>query len=101
MTTTSHSEPAAFTSRALCQSWIDDRVLRFQIKMHLVETPGGLVAVPQKGPGKVVLSASPDYKKMAYDEPLSRYAEPVRDGVVTPTPSTGITAERWLAVIRK
>jgi hypothetical protein len=72
----------SFASRAECKQWIDNRVMRFSIKIAAVAGPGGPIVTTQKNLGRVIDTTKPDYQKMATDEPLKKHAKPVKDGAV-------------------
>ena len=77
-----------FTSREECQKWIDSRVIRFTYTMGRVVMPGfNTAAAPvpdmwttevQKNSGAILDPLAPDYVKSDSDEPVSKYAKPVR-----------------------
>jgi hypothetical protein len=88
-----------FDSRAECQAWIDSRVIRFTYALSKVVMPGFQTAaapVPdmwthtfEKSGGLVLDPKAPDYVKSDMDEPVSKYAKPVRH------------ADKWFAFMGK
>jgi hypothetical protein len=79
-----------FDSRKECQEWIDERVVRFKLRMvkAATATPGEYTFVPQKCDGQIVHTKTEDFKKSATDEPLKNYASPLKDD------------GKWLAVMK-
>ena len=80
-----------FKSRPECQSWIKDRIVRFRLKMIKTRVPGVEVKftyVPQKFDGKIININSDGFEDLVGDEPLNKYASPVKK------------AGEWLAVMR-
>jgi hypothetical protein len=78
-----------FDDREACLQWIDDRVVRFKLRMvkAATQTPGEFTYIPQKEEGKIVNTLAEGFKESGTDEPLSNYASPVKqDG-------------KWLAVM--
>ena len=78
-----------FDDRVACQRWIDERVVRFKLKMVRARTPDGEETyIPQKFGGRLVNTKAEDFKASGTDEPLSNYASPVRQD------------DKWMAVMR-
>lgn len=77
-----------FDSKKDCQSWINERVVRFKLKMVPHSIDGEMTFVPQKCDGQIISTESEDFKSMATDEPLKHYAEPLKKD------------DRWMAVMR-
>lgn len=83
-------QAAKFDTRQECKEWIDDRVVRFKLKMVKAQTrtPGEFTFVPQKFGGTIHCESAEGFKSSGTDEPLSNYAEPVKkDG-------------KWMAVMK-
>ena len=83
--------PQLFNSREECQGWIDSRVIRFSYSIGKAALPGIKTAkqtyIPdmwttefQKDGGIVLDPSAADFVKKDGDEPLSKYAKPVRNG---------------------
>jgi hypothetical protein len=72
------SEPAnTFDTRDDCLEWINDRIVRFKLKMVAARTPAGdPTYVPQKIDGRIHDSTAEGFKESGTDEPLSNYAAP-------------------------
>ena len=89
---TLHAKDSAtkFATKPECQAWIDDRVVRFKLRMvkaQVAGSPGETTYVPQKCEGAVISKSIDGFKPSGTDEPLSNYAAPQRDGGV------------WLAIM--
>lgn len=80
-----------FNSRDECQKWIDARVIRFSYSIGKVVLPGVKTEkqtyIPdmwttnvEKDGGIVLDPTTADYVKRDEDEPLNKYAKPVRQG---------------------
>lgn len=77
-----------FASREECQKWIDSRVIRFSYTMSKVVIPGFETAAssvpnmwtfePKKSSGEILDPSAPGYVRQDTDEPVSKYAKPVR-----------------------
>ena len=77
-----------FDSRAECQTWIDSRLFRFSYSIGKATMPGFEVSaatVPdmwthsiQRSTGTVIDPTQSDYVRNDMDEPVSKYAKPVR-----------------------
>lgn len=77
-----------FATKADCQKWIRDRAVRFKLAVEPVELPNGETVLTQrKTDGRIVDITADGYKAGGLDEPLKRYAKPVRQG------------DRWMAVM--
>jgi hypothetical protein len=83
--------PQIFSSRDECQEWIKSRVIRFSYVVSKVALPGvktdKTTFIPdmwttsiEKDGGVVLDPTQPDYANTGMDEPLSKYARPVRQG---------------------
>ena len=81
---------AKFDSKKECQEWIDDRIVRFKLRMikAQTQTPGEFTYVPKKEQGMIICKSNEDFKESGTDEPLSNYAEPVKQDA------------NWLAIMR-
>jgi hypothetical protein len=81
---------AKFDTKQECQAWIDDRIVRFKLRMMkaATQTPGEFTYVPKKEQGMIICKLNEDFKKSGTDEPLSNYAEPVKQ------------EKTWLAIMR-
>ena len=80
-----------FDTRIECRSWINDRVVRFKLKMVKAQVPNEpdrFTYVPQKFDGKIVDTQVDGFKETSGDEPLSKYASPTKEGA------------KWMAVMR-
>lgn len=79
-----------FESREECLKWIDERIVRFKLRMTKVmtNTPGEFTYAPQKEQGKIMSTLAEGFKKSGTDEPLSNYASPIKKG------------GKWLAVMK-
>lgn len=79
-----------FKTQSECRSWIKDRIVRFRLKMIRTPVSGTKLKftyVPQKFDGKIINIGSDGFKELVGDEPLNKYASPVKkDG-------------KWLAVM--
>lgn len=72
---------ASFDTKAQCREWIKDRVIRFKLAVENVVFPDGVVGLSQrKTDGRIVNIKSEGYKPDGLDEPLKKYAKPVRNG---------------------
>jgi hypothetical protein len=72
---------STFNTRAECQEWIKDRVIRFKLAMGNVMFEDGVAGLSQrKADGRILNIKSEGYKSGALDEPLKKYAKPVRSG---------------------
>jgi len=79
---------ATFDTKAECLQWIDDRIVRFKLKMvPAVTTEGKATFVPQKVEGKIMNTTIESFENSGTDEPLSNYAVPRKSG------------DLWLAVM--
>jgi hypothetical protein len=68
-----------FGTRKDCQQWIDERVIRFKLKMVKVGHPDlarGVTFVPQKCDGEIVHRLEEGFRESGTDEPLGNYAAP-------------------------
>jgi len=79
-----------FDDRESCHQWINDRVVRFKLRMmkSRTETPGKFTYVPRKEQGQIVNTLDEGFKESGTDEPLSNYAAPVKKD------------DKWLAVMQ-
>jgi hypothetical protein len=78
-----------FDTKDECRQWINDRVVRFKLRMVRARTPEGkLTYIPQKCDGKIVVITSEGFKRSGTDEPLSNYAAPMRQD------------DKWFAVMK-
>jgi hypothetical protein len=87
-----HGEDQAehFDTRGECQQWINDRIVRFKLKIaNGRDKDGNFACGPlRKTDGRILNTTAEGFKGGGIDEPLSNYAEPVqRDG-------------KWLPVMR-
>jgi len=81
---------AKFDTQEACLAWIDERIVRFKLRMVKThtETPGNYTYVPQKCEGSIVSTLNEGFKAQEFDEPLELYAAPTeQDG-------------KWLAVMK-
>lgn len=80
---------AKFNTRQECWDWINQRVVRFKLKMVPAMTPDGKSTfAPEKCDGQILNTLAEDFKPGHTDEPLKVYAEPVQQGEV------------WMAAMR-
>lgn len=84
-----------FETRKACQDWINNRVVRFKLRMTRMRLPvstdptgDAFEYVPRKTDGKIIDKTADGFKPSGTDEPLKNYAEPVQNGGV------------WVAVMR-
>ena len=87
-----HDEENAerFDTRPKCQEWIDQRIVRFKLRMIPYRTmPDDPVQyAPRKEDGQIVDTTAEGFKGGGIDEPLSNYAEPLRKG------------DKWFAIMK-
>jgi len=79
-----------FESREDCLHWIEDRIVRFKLKLsHGQDKDGNFAVGPlRKADGKIMDTKAEGFKEGGIDEPLKNYAEPSKqDG-------------EWLAIMR-
>lgn len=80
-----------FDTREACRNWINDRVVRFKLKMvkaRVSDNPDKFTYIPQKFDGKIINTKSGEFKETAGDEPLGKYASPTKEN------------NKWMAVMR-
>lgn len=71
---------AKFDTKDECRQWIADRVIRFKLAMRNVQFSDGEVGLGQsKKDGRIVNTKEEGYKPDGLDEPLKKYAKPVRE----------------------
>ena len=86
-----HNENSAprFDTKDECWQWIDQRVVRFKLKMVKAQTSdGNFTFLPQKCDGKIINTSIDGFKEDGTDEPLRNYAAPAK------------LDNKWLAVMR-
>lgn len=70
---------STFNTRAECLEWIQERVIRFKLAVNDVVLPNGVTGLSQrKTDGRILSTKAEGYKPGGLDEPLKRYAKPVR-----------------------
>lgn len=85
-----NADATSFDTKAECQAWIDDRIVRFKLIASHGKDKNGKIVVGalQKTEGRILNKTIEGFKEQAYDEPLTNYAEPVKED------------DKWLAVMQ-